>query len=123
MYVVNELERFMRDVEADEDLAKRFGTVANRIALANKNLSEAEVKARAMSELGYKVTATQLEIAAAEKELLDDDELEQVAGGGGTTDILNVQVNFKAAKFLIAGAQTTVAIHTCLVNRKRRFLI
>ncbi|MBR2775389.1 MAG: hypothetical protein IKD73_10430 [Selenomonadaceae bacterium] len=78
---MNELERFMRDVEADEDLAKRFGTVANRIALANKNLSEAEVKARAMSELGYKVTATQLEIAAAEKELLDDDELEQVAGG------------------------------------------
>ncbi|MBR0290371.1 MAG: hypothetical protein IJQ82_15470 [Selenomonadaceae bacterium] len=78
---MNELERFMRDVEADEDLAKRFGTVANRIALANKNLSEAEVKARAMSELGYKVTATQLEIAAAENELLDDDELEQVAGG------------------------------------------
>ena len=77
---MNELERFMRDVEADEDLAKRFGTVANRIALANKNLSEAEVKSRAMSELGYKVTATQLEIAAAENELLDDDELEQVAG-------------------------------------------
>ncbi|MBR6889216.1 MAG: hypothetical protein IKN16_12365, partial [Selenomonadaceae bacterium] len=78
---MNELERFMRDVEADEDLAKRFGTVANRIALANKNLSESEVKSRAMSELGYKVTATQLEIAAAENELLDDDELEQVAGG------------------------------------------
>ena len=75
----------MRDVEADEDLAKRFGTVANRIALANKNLSEAEVKARAMSELGYKVTAMQLEIAAAEAELLDDDELEQVAGGGPRT--------------------------------------
>ncbi|MBQ3451230.1 MAG: hypothetical protein IJG32_03070 [Selenomonadaceae bacterium] len=81
---MNELERFMRDVEADEDLAKRFGTVANRIALANKNLSEAEVKARAANELGYKVTATQLEIAAAEAELLDDDELEQVAGGGIT---------------------------------------
>ena len=78
---MNELERFMRDVEADEDLAKRFGTVANRIALANKNLSEAEVKSRAANELGSKVTATQLEIAAAEKELLDDDELEQVAGG------------------------------------------
>lgn len=78
---MNELERFMRDVEADEDLAKKFGTVANRIALADKNLSEAEVKSRAANELGYKVTATQLEIAAAENELLDDDELEQVAGG------------------------------------------
>ena len=78
---MNELERFMRDVEADEDLAKRFGTVANRIALANKNLSEAEVKSRAANELGYKVTAMQLEIAAAEAELLDDDELEQVTGG------------------------------------------
>ena len=83
---MNELERFMRDVEADENLAKRFGTVANRIALANKNLSEAEVKARAANELGYKVTATQLEIAAAEAELLDDNELEQVAGGGGRAD-------------------------------------
>ncbi|MBR2775390.1 MAG: hypothetical protein IKD73_10435 [Selenomonadaceae bacterium] len=78
---MNELERFMRDVEADEDLAKRFGTVANRIALANKNLSEAEVKSRAANELGYKVTAMQLEIAAAEAELLDHEELEQVAGG------------------------------------------
>lgn len=78
---MNELERFMRDVEADEDLAKRFGTVANRIALANKNLSEAEVKSRAANELGYKVTATDLEVYAAEAELLDDDELKQVAGG------------------------------------------
>ena len=78
---MSELERFMRDVDADADLAKRFGTVANRIALNDDTLSEAEVKSRAMSELGYKVTATQLEIAAAEAELLDDDELEQVAGG------------------------------------------
>ena len=66
---MSELERFMRDVDADADLAKRFGTVANRIALNDDTLSEAEVKSRAMSELGYKVTATQLEI------------VEQVAGG------------------------------------------
>ena len=78
---MTELERFMRDVDADEELAKRFGTVANRIALADDTLSESEGKARAMSELGYKVTATQLELAAAENELLDHDELELVAGG------------------------------------------
>ena len=66
-------------------LLKDSCTVANRIALANKNLSEAEVKSRAANELGYKVTATQLEIAAAEKELLDDDELVQVTGGGPRT--------------------------------------
>ena len=78
---MTELERFMRDVDADEELAKRFGTVANRIALADDTLSESEVKSRAMSELGYKVTVTQLELAAAEAEQLDDNELEQVAGG------------------------------------------
>ena len=78
---MSELERFMRDVEADEDLAKKFGTVANRIALANDTLSEAEVKSRAANELGYKVTATDLEIYAADNEHLDHEELEQVAGG------------------------------------------
>ena len=58
---MTELERFMRDVDADD------------------TLSEAEVKARAMSELGYKVTATQIELVAAENELLDHEELELVA--------------------------------------------
>ena len=79
---MTELERFLRDVDADPNLEKNFGTVANRIALADDTLSESEVKARAISEFGYKVTATDLEIYAAEKEHLDREELEQVAGGG-----------------------------------------
>ena len=78
---MSELERFLQDIDADSDLEKNFGTVANRIALADDTLSESEIKARAISELGYKVTATDLEIYAAEKENLDHEELEQVAGG------------------------------------------
>ena len=78
---MSELERFLRDVDADPNLEKEFGTVANRIALADDTLSESEVKARAISELGYKVTATDLEIYAADNEHLDREELEQVAGG------------------------------------------
>ena len=77
---MSELERFLQDIDADPDLEKNFGTVANRIALADNTLSESEVKARAISELGYKVTATDLEIYAAKNEHLDHEELEQVAG-------------------------------------------
>lgn len=76
------LEKFKSDVAASEELASRFRELAEGIAAGDGELSPAEVQVRAAAELGYDLDISECEISAAEAAVIDEGELERVAGGG-----------------------------------------
>jgi len=71
------------DLAASEELRGKFDASMKRIAEAGEAKSDGEVFEKAAAELGYQVTAAELERLSAENEEISPDEMEQAAGGGG----------------------------------------
>ncbi|MBR3316472.1 MAG: hypothetical protein IKG21_01440 [Atopobiaceae bacterium] len=82
MSTQNELDRFEADLAASDELKVKYEEARNRIAREGA-ANDAEVVCRAAAELGYTISFTEAERAQASMETLDDDALEEVAGGFG----------------------------------------
>lgn len=76
-----ELKRFLADIQADRELYRKVEAIGRRMMIAGSKKSGNELMAKAAAELGYSVTAAELERAEAATEELDDDQLEAVSGG------------------------------------------
>ena len=81
----DELRRMEADLRADEGLRTRLEEAARRAADAGA-ASDGVAMAAAAAELGYRVSAADLERSVAGGEGLDLDELAGVAGGAGGVD-------------------------------------
>ncbi len=81
----DELRRMEADLRADEGLRTRLEEAARRAADAGA-ASDGVAMAAAAAELGYRVSAADLERSVAGGEELDLDELAGVAGGTGRVD-------------------------------------
>ena len=76
-----ELKRFLADIQADRALYLKVEDLGRRMVEAGSDESNSELVANAAAELGYSITAAELERATAAAEELDDDQLEEVSGG------------------------------------------
>ena len=76
-----ELKRFLADIQADRALYLKVEDLGRRMVEAGSDESNSELVANAAAELGYSITAAELERATAAAEELDDDQLEDVSGG------------------------------------------
>ena len=76
-----ELKRFLADIRADRELFQKVEEIGRRMVEAGSDESNNELVAKAAAELGYSITAAELERAEAAAEELDDDQLEEVSGG------------------------------------------
>ena len=81
-----EIKRFDAALNASEELRRDFEETCARIAKEGEARSDSEIMAKAAAELGFNISAADLERSAAELQELDLDELENVAGGGGTDE-------------------------------------
>ena len=81
-----ELKRFLADIQADRELYRKLEEIGRRMAEAGSDESNNELVAKAAAELGYSITAAELERAEAAAEVLDDNQLEAVSGGGVLKD-------------------------------------
>ena len=76
-----EMARMEADLAASEALREKFNAVMKRIAEAGEAKSDGELFEKACAELGYQITAAELERLSAENEEISPDEMEQTAGG------------------------------------------
>jgi len=76
-----EMIRMESDLAASEELRGKLDTAMKRIAEAGEAQSDGEIFEKAAAELGYHITAAELERLSAEDEAVSPDELDQVAGG------------------------------------------
>ena len=76
-----EMIRMEADMAASEELRGKLDTAMKRIAEAGEAKSDGEIFEKAAAELGYHITAAELERLSAENEAVSPDELDQVAGG------------------------------------------
>lgn len=74
--------RMEADMAASEELRGQLEAAMKRIAEAGEVKSDGEIFEKAAAELGYHITAGELERLSAENEAVSPDELEQVTGGG-----------------------------------------
>ena len=81
-----ELKRFQEDMKADRALYRKLEEIGRRMLKEGSKESGCELMAKAAKELGYSVTAAELERAEAAAEVLDDNQLEAVSGGGVLKD-------------------------------------
>ena len=81
-----ELKRFQEDMRADRELYRKLEEIGRRMMIDGSKKSGNELMAKAAKELGYSVTAAELERAEAAAEELDDNQLEAVSGGGVLKD-------------------------------------
>ena len=76
------MKRLEADMASDKELNEKFNKTVDRIAGEKTAQSDGELFAKAAQELGYNITAADFERLDAEKEEVNADELELVAGGG-----------------------------------------
>lgn len=76
-----EMIRMEADMAASEELRGQLEAAMKRIAEAGEAKSDGEIFEKAAAELGYHITAAELERLSAEDEAVSPDELDQVAGG------------------------------------------
>ena len=93
-----ELKRFLADIQADRALYLKVEDLGRRMVEAGSDESNSELVANAAAELGYSITAAELERAEAAAEELDDDQLDGVSGGAnndsGSGCLTDCTVNF-----------------------------
>ena len=93
-----ELKRFLADIQADRELYRKVEEIGRRMMIDGSKKSGNELMAKAAKELGYSVTAAELERAEAAAEELDDNQLEGVSGGAnndsGSGRLTDCTVNF-----------------------------
>ena len=75
------LKEFDEALAKDEQLKKTFLETCQKIADAGEASSDGEVIMKAAEEMGYRLSLEEIEREAASNEELNDDDLEQVAGG------------------------------------------
>ena len=75
--LLNDFEKALRE---DKELVDKFNSLSKELAAAGE-LSEYEVFAQAAGKLGYDISITDIELARAECQELDDETLDTVAGG------------------------------------------
>ena len=81
-----ELKRFQADMTTDRALYRKLEEIGRRMLKEGSTEIGCELMAKAAKELGYSVTAAELERAEAAAEVLDDNQLEAVSGGGVLKD-------------------------------------
>ena len=81
-----ELKRFQADMTTDRALYRKLEEIGRRMLKDGSTESGCELMAKAAKEMGYSVTAAELERAEAAAEVLDDNQLEAVSGGGVLKD-------------------------------------
>ena len=81
-----ELKRFQADMTTDRALYRKLEEIGRRMLKEGSTESGCELMAKAAKEMGYSVTAAELERAEAAAEVLDDNQLEAVSGGGVLKD-------------------------------------
>ena len=74
------MDRFKADIEANEDLREKFTEACKRVAAEGAS-DDAEVIRKAAAELGYEFSIAEAERTHAGLEQIDDDALDEVAGG------------------------------------------
>ena len=93
-----ELKRFQEDMRADRELYRKLEEIGRRMMIDGSKKSGNELMAKAAKELGYSVTAAELERAEAAAEELDDNQLEAVSGGAnndsGSGRLTDCTLNF-----------------------------
>lgn len=98
MEMSKELQRFLEDMKADRELYRKLEEIGRRMMIAGSKESGNELMAKAAAELGYSVTAAELERAEAAAEEVDDNQLEGVCGGAnndsGSGCLTDCKVNF-----------------------------
>lgn len=77
----SEMARLESDLKSSVELRARFEGAARRIADAGEATSDADAMAKAAAELGYGVSASDVEKMIADAENLDEEELVSVAAG------------------------------------------
>ena len=78
-----EMARMEADLSASEALREQLDTAMKRIAEAGEAQSDGEIFEKAAAELGYQITAAELERVSAANEEISPDEMELAAGAGG----------------------------------------
>ena len=81
-----ELKRFQEDMKADRALYRKLEEIGRRMLKNGSKESGCELMAKAAKELGYSVTAAELERMEAAAEELDDAQMEGVSGGFDPND-------------------------------------
>ena len=78
-----EMKRFDSDMNSKEELVARYWEICDRLSkeMKGSGASETELMAKAANELGYQITAEDLERSIADHETLDPEELAVVTGG------------------------------------------
>ena len=80
---MSNLEKFVADLKADEELRGKFQECMNKLRV-DKKLSMNEIVLRAAGELGYEISNDEVKRVRSEsryKQQLSDEELDNVAGG------------------------------------------
>ncbi|MBR3316493.1 MAG: hypothetical protein IKG21_01545 [Atopobiaceae bacterium] len=81
MHKSDEMKRFEADLAASEELCARLEEECRQLAKTGNYDNDTEVSVAAASALGYNISAADFERTRAAMETLDDEILEQVAGG------------------------------------------
>ena len=89
-----ELKRFQEDMRADRELYRKLEEIGRRMLKDGSKESGNELMAKAAKELGYSITAAELERAEAAAEELDDDQLDGVSGGFDESTWTDCTLNF-----------------------------
>lgn len=93
-----ELKRFQADMTTDRELYRKLEEIGRRMLKDGSKESDNELMAKAAAELGYSITAAELERAEAAAEEVDDNQLEGVCGGAnndsGSGCLTDCKVNF-----------------------------
>ena len=76
-----EMERLEQDLSASPELRDKLAKARERIAAEGQVKNDVEIFEKAAAELGYQITAAEVERFYAEKSEVDDSGLEMVAGG------------------------------------------
>ena len=74
-------KQFDIDMDASQELVEQYNEILHRIAVDETAESDADAVIKAAKELGYTITAADLERAMARNEKMDLEELESVSGG------------------------------------------
>ena len=80
------MKRFLDDMKENKEMKEKYEALLVGFLAENKALSETEAIVKAASALGYDVTAAQIERYIADREEVDVDALDRVAGGAETDD-------------------------------------
>ena len=77
----DEIKRLENDLGASPELRKKFTDTVGRIAAEGQAMSDGEAFEKAAAELGYTITAAELERLSAEMQEINPDELALASGG------------------------------------------